>query len=309
MSASGLTTRELLSQRRKRDAAIKATAGKLGTTAANVRHQVSFALFFARLFATEEGARQWLVLGGNALLIRTGGGRFTTDIDLARADEWDSPEELQNSLEEALLAGDRPDGFEFRIVSCTQHAEPDLYGYGKATAKVQMKLYFADREFSTFSVDATVKRHIDTRVDIKLLTPILDNDPALRDIPGVPLVPIENHLADKICALYELHGAQKTEPSNRYRDLADIIRIVEYLDFNPDRLVDMLRHEQSRRKITLPQSMEVPGPDWPTEYPRAAGTYSGFPKKYHDLVAALQRAQLALGPLLERVAQENRDSS
>lgn len=69
----------------------------------------------------------------------------------------------------------------------------------------------------------------------------------------------------------------------------------------------MLRHEQARRKIALPQSMEVPGPDWPTEYPRAAGAYSGFPKKYHDLVAALQRAQLALGPLLERVAQETRD--
>lgn len=48
-----------------------------------VRKQYVFTLFLSRIFDVEPQP-PWVLLGGNALMIRTGGGRFTTDIDLAK---------------------------------------------------------------------------------------------------------------------------------------------------------------------------------------------------------------------------------
>ena len=45
-----------------------------------VRKQYVFAVFFKRIFHGDD--HSWMLLGGNALLIRAGGGRFTRDIDL-----------------------------------------------------------------------------------------------------------------------------------------------------------------------------------------------------------------------------------
>lgn len=38
----------------------------------------------------------------------------------------------------------------------------------------------------------------------------------LADLPTVPVVAVENHLDDKIRAMYELHGRNKDQPSTRY---------------------------------------------------------------------------------------------
>lgn len=252
MSASGRNPGALLGERRKRDLAIQREAKAQGTTPENIRHQVAFSLFFGRFFAQDAG--DWLVLGGNALLIRTGGGRFTTDIDLARSNAWETVEELRESIERALIAGDRPDDFDFHVGSCKPHSEPDRYGYGQKTAEIQIVVTFGGREFATFGLDVTTKRHVESGVDSRPLKPVLIDDPALQDLPEIPLVPVENHLADKIAAMYEYHGADGTTASTRYRDLADIIRIVEELEFNENRLVEVLRHEQARRQITLPRT-------------------------------------------------------
>lgn len=125
-----------------------------------------------------------------------------------------------------------------------------------------MVVTFGGREFATFDIDASVKRHIESHVETHQLVPVLQGDTALQDLPPIPLVPVENHLADKIAALYEKHGATWTSPSNRYRDLADIIRIVLDLEFDEVRLVEVLLHEQARRRIKLPSAMVAPDPEW-----------------------------------------------
>ncbi|NEA36979.1 hypothetical protein G3I17_35830 [Streptomyces sp. SID13031] len=71
------------------------------------------------------------------------------------------------------------------------------------------------REFETFSIDLTTRRHIDSPVDQVALKPIIDHE-TLRDLPSVPTTPIENHLADKVCALYEWHGQDGDKASTRY---------------------------------------------------------------------------------------------
>lgn len=57
------------------NARLRAAASQSDASAAELRKQFVFSLFFRRLFRDDDGG--WLVLGGNALIIRTGGGRFT----------------------------------------------------------------------------------------------------------------------------------------------------------------------------------------------------------------------------------------
>ena len=66
-----------LSLRKSINARIRSEAKRRGALPNEIRKQYVFSLFFKRLFARDFG--HWMLLGGNALLIRTGGGRFTQD--------------------------------------------------------------------------------------------------------------------------------------------------------------------------------------------------------------------------------------
>jgi Nucleotidyl transferase AbiEii toxin, Type IV TA system len=60
------------------------------------------------------------------------------------------------------------------------------------------------------------------------LTPALPIDWPT-DWPNVRLYPIEDHIADKICGMYEWPG---DTPSSRYRDLADLLLLAQREDLN-----------------------------------------------------------------------------
>ena len=70
-----------LSLRKSINARIRSEAKRREVLSGEIRKQYVFSLFFKRLFAHD--VDHWMLLGGNALVIRTGGGRFTQDIDLA----------------------------------------------------------------------------------------------------------------------------------------------------------------------------------------------------------------------------------
>lgn len=95
------------------NARLRAAASQSDASAAELRKQFVFSLFFRRLFRDDDGG--WLVLGGNALIIRTGGGgRFTQDIDLSRSRGWDDEEDLKGELDE-IVSRDVGDPFAFIV--------------------------------------------------------------------------------------------------------------------------------------------------------------------------------------------------
>lgn len=278
--------------RRSLNARLAAEASRRGVVPAPVRKQYVFALLFRRMFGQDSG--QWMVLGGNALLLRTGGGRFTQDIDVSRAEAWSDENTLLEELRD-IAARDVGDGFRFEMTHATGHEHVDRYGYGSKAAKVHARAYLGGEEFESFSIDVSARRHVTGPVDRIIPTPVIDHE-TLRDLPEIPVVPIENHLADKVCAMYERHRGGK--PSTRYRDLADIVRIVNDLEISADRLAEILRHERNRRQLTLPLAMEPPGADWAEQYPAAAQDFAEFPVKFHTLDASLARAGDCLNPVL-----------
>jgi len=296
MAASGKSSIELARERRSRDAKIRNAAKGQGTTADLLRKQVAFNLFFQRIFSQEDS--RWTLLGGNALLIRTGYGRFTQDVDLSRDEQWEDLSHVQEELEALLSAGDRLDDFSFTITKAIAHSEPDNYGYGSKTAKINdLRVDFCGKPFDTFSIDITSRKHITSAVEHIQLKPALD-DQALTDLPAIPTVPAENHLADKICALYETHQGEKQRPSTRYRDLADMIRFVKDVPLDAAQLILVLKHEQQRRKIQLPTQLVSPHPSWNKEYPKAARAFAQYPQHLLPLDKALDYAGTCLNEIL-----------
>jgi len=265
-------------------------------TADVVRKQYIFTIFLSRIF--QDDTAPWVLLGGNALLIRIGGGRFTQDVDLARQTPWTS---LDDAAAELRLLSSRPhrdDPFEFDLHSAELHADADPFGYGAETEKIKATALLAGQEFERFSIDLTTRRHVDGAVDSVPLKPIIDHE-TLRELPAVPTTPIENHLAEKICALYERHGAGGAKASTRHRDLADIVRIVGAIPFDAARLALVLEREAGRRRMSLPSMVEAPSAEWATGFPRAAGGYAEYPREFWDLPAALAFCGNCLNEVLD----------
>ncbi len=253
--ANSLTLLEANLLRRSLGAKLANEAKSRGVAADPVRKQYIFTIFLSRIFQDHDAP--WVLLGGNALLIRTGGGRFTQDIDLARETPWGSPEDALAELRRLSSRPRHEDPFGFDLYQITPRREADLYGYCAETARVKARALLGGREFETFSIDLTTRRHLDAPVDQVPLKPIIDHE-TLRDLPSVPTTPIEPHLADKLCALYERHGQDGEKASTRYRDLADIVRIVAAIPFDAARLTAVLQREAGRRQMTLPNKLQAP---------------------------------------------------
>jgi nucleotidyltransferase AbiEii toxin of type IV toxin-antitoxin system len=283
--ANPLTQLEASLLRRSLSAKLGNEAKSRGVLADPVRKQYIFTIFLSRIFQNPDAP--WVLLGGNALLMRTGGGRFTQDVDLARRTPWTSPEDALAELRQLSSRPHHDDPFGFELYSVTTHREADPYGYGAETAKVKARALLGGQHFETFNIDLTTRRHADTPVDRVPLKPIIDHE-TLQNLPSVPIIPIEPHLADKICALYERHGPAGEKASTRYRDLADLVRIVAAIPFDAARLTTILEREAGRRRMKLPNVLQAPSEDWVVDFPTIATTFADYPRAFWDLAAALE---------------------
>ncbi|AMD86944.1 hypothetical protein AXF14_04210 [Actinomyces radicidentis] len=252
-------------------------------------------MLYKRLF--HDGDNGWMLLGGNALIIRTAGGRFTQDIDLARTASWDSLDSLRDELSHLITQPVENDQFTFELLSLQPRSEPDSFGYGARTAKAKIAMRLGADVFETISLDLTTGRHVDGPVDLVPPVPVID-DPTLADLPRIPVVPIENHLADKVCAMYELHGETGT-PSTRYRDLADVVRIIARLELDAGRLGTLLNHEAARRQTELPTTLRLPSPEWARRYGTNADDVVGIDDDLRDLESSLVFAGGCLNEILD----------
>lgn len=269
----------------------RAAGRQMGVNPGDLVSRFYFQRLLARVFQ-EDG---WILKGGQSLLVRyPGAARASRDADLFRP-VADDVREAVTALERAV-GRDLKDYFGFSITSV------EVDGNG---AKVKLDVLIGRRKKTNIGVDLVVKR-----------TPIGEPTP-MRLSPAVPidwpdtwpevlLYPLPDHVADKICAMYELRERQdgRLVPSTRFRDLGDLILISQQEPLNGRAVQLALLSEVPRRNatahvvLTLPKAFEIPAPEsWGRGYPKAADEITGL-RGCRTVAEAHGAADLFVTPLL-----------
>lgn len=133
-------------------------------------------------------------------------------------------------------------------------------------------------------------------------TPVLPVDRLGLPLPEFVLYPGVDQVADKVAAMYERHGDDRQTASNRWRDLADLVLLVDVEPLDAASLAEALtvRVARARNPVRLPTEMCSPGPEWATGYPAFAARETLVPERYHDLHEALRYVGECLNPVLDR---------
>jgi hypothetical protein len=122
------------------------------------------------------------------------------------------------------------------------------------------------------------------------------------DQRGYRAYPLVDHVADKVAATYERHGAEQV-PSTRYRDVVDLVSIVTGASVSAGEQRLALESEFRRRGHTLPSSFDVPDRSlWEPGYAAQARRSLLTVKPGRTLDEALAIVRPFLDPLLDRTA-------
>jgi hypothetical protein len=129
------------------------------------------------------------------------------------------------------------------------------------------------------------------------------------DIPGLKRAayiayPLVDHIADKVCALHEMHERTSglREPSSRYRDLADLAVFAHMVKVDTRDLKAALTSEATRRGVALPRRLTIPTDiSWSRGYARVARDAPRLRER--SLEAALATARLFIDPVLDGSAE------
>ncbi|ORM36235.1 hypothetical protein BFL43_07855 [Williamsia sp. 1135] len=246
----------------------------------------AFALqqFTARIFRSES-APSWVLKGGTALQYRSTEARPTADADLALAAE---AADIEGILRQALRPSPgEPGTFDVRL--STSRANPGLY-----EGKIVYSL--AGQRFANASVDINTTRPINYSPEMLTPPPLV----AIADLPDLPplrLYPVHAHVADKLLAMYERHGAGEHTLSTRPHDLTDLVIIARSCTVDAGKLAIAVDGEQQRRGVELPVPLTLPNPQWATTYP-AMTARSGLPPQFRDPHTALTAVNAFVEPVL-----------
>ncbi|NNH70033.1 nucleotidyl transferase AbiEii/AbiGii toxin family protein [Nocardia uniformis] len=253
--------------------------------------------FLARVFAVDP--QRWILKGGVGMMVRLPESRYSRDIDImAVSGTVDPVADLRHAV------GQHIDHFRFDIGPATALSN------GKG-ATVTVTARIGTNTFETFSIDLVDwRRPLVGPVEHHTIPRVVDTD----DFPPettVQLYPLADQIADKICAMYELHGAVVQRSSGRYRDLVDLLLISMFLQIELAPVVEAVERERVLRGIErLPATLESPGPDWDNGW-RKEAQRSPLPEEHHVLDAGLYAAGrcynrvLAARPTVEHSARWN----
>jgi Nucleotidyl transferase AbiEii toxin, Type IV TA system len=117
---------------------------------------------------------------------------------------------------------------------------------------------------------------------------------AARARVSVRLYPIENQIADKLCAMYATYGAGR--PSTRYRDLYDLALILDNLPFDREILSAALTTQARLRHVTIPEDFGEPAPGWAADYDKQMGRTPSAREPFTTYDAAMASLRTALNP-------------
>ncbi|MEU0853518.1 nucleotidyl transferase AbiEii/AbiGii toxin family protein [Streptomyces flaveolus] len=250
----------------------------------------------ARVFTKEPDG--WLIKGGQALLVRyRGAARLSRDIDLQSAHPDRSAEEARDLVIEAASL-DLGDYLRYVPGKFEEHSDE-----GRGGAQY-FQVFLGTGLVATIKVDLVVGRTLAGTPEVRTLKSAVDIEWPV-DWPDVRLYPVIDHIADKVCAMYERHG-QDGKGSSRYRDLADLLLISQQETVAGPDVCQALQREAARRRslglqIVLPAVFEAPGPDWHDNYPPHAAMVLGL-QGCGSFTEAATAAEAFLNPILSEAA-------
>jgi hypothetical protein len=272
----------------------RALTDKLKTMAETSRWELSY---LQRQFAYDRLLERlylmddcWIVKGAVALLARDLGVRASLDIDVYRAR---SADDAEADLRQAA-SRDIGDWFRFEIASRRPVAD------GAVGIRLPITAYIGATAWANFSADLV-------GTDVRM-TGEPDHVPALArvDLPdleqrGYRVYPLVDQVADKVVATYQRYGVTQ-QPSTRYRDLVDLVAIVEGASIRASDQIAALKSEAARRGVVLPETFNVPDRTlWESGY-RAEANRSLLPTA-HILDEALAVVRPFVEPLLSGTAR------
>lgn len=254
---------------------------------ADLQRQFAYDRLLCRVFRADP--ERWMLKGATAMLARLQGvARHTVDIDLYNrlGGLSEAEAELRNAA-----ALDLDDYFRFSLGP----GRP-IVQTGRAL-RIPIVAYMGATEFANFRVDLSAELSITgTPEEVPPLVPI--NLPGLVQV-SYQAYPLVDHIADKVCALFEMHERADgpPEPSTRYRDLLDLVVFAHTVNLDADGLTAALLSEFRRRSLARPNRLAVPNTaGWSAGYARVA---RGAPKLgERDVEAALVTAGRFIDPVL-----------
>lgn len=259
-----------------------------GLNPADVHNRFFRELFLAQLF--EHGQGPWVLKGGTNLYCRIPGARHTRDLDLFCQDPTgarEAAQELRDRMDHAKVGP-----YQFTL------ADPHPGGDQIDVYSLKVTVLVGVQKAAEFNIDVSGDLQVpEVPRDVVFER---NDDIDLDDVPRTFLIrsyPVSNQIADKTCAMYEMH---RSRPSTRYRDLYDLALIATHLPFTAGDTRQALDQQQAVRGMILPSSVELPAPEWEEHYPRALKNTSGTHIQFHSLQAALETVRVALDPLLGR---------
>ena len=265
---------------------LRVLASQSRWTLQQLQRQMAYDRLLERLYLVDEG---WIVKGATALLARDIGVRGTIDIDLYRQVAREIAEaDLRRAA--ALEIGD---WFRFEI-------DPRRPLAGTSGARLPVKAFVGNTEWAAFHVDL-VGEDLRMTSDPEHVPPLAHVVMPDVEQHGYRAYPLVDHVADKVCAIFERHGSAGT-PSTRYRDLVDLVAIILTASAEAEMQLTALRSEAQRRGLQLPGRFAVPDRGlWESGYLAEAGR-SLLPVA-RTLDEAIATVTPFLDPLLDRTAR------
>jgi hypothetical protein len=265
---------------------LRALAAASRWTLQQLQRQMAYDRLLERLYLVDQG---WIVKGATALLARDIGVRGTLDIDLYR----EVAREIAVADLREAAALDLGDWFRFEIGPPWPLADT-------GGVRLPVKAIVGNTEWAAFHVDLVGEdlRMTGDPEDVPPLARVVMPDVEQHGYRAYPLV---DHVADKVCAIFERHGAAGT-PSTRYRDLVDLVAIVLAASAEAEPQLSALRSEAQRRGLRLPGRFAVPARGlWQRGY--AAETARSLLPKAQALDEAIATVTPFRDPLLDATAR------
>lgn len=278
--------------RRALEDRLKQQARLRGRPLDELRREFLFQRFLALLFSEPNGP--WVLKGGASLLMRLAEARSSKDLDLLHLGDVE-PDTAVTELRE-LAAPREGDYLTFIIGDGVTHSRTNPVVTISVTA-------YIGAPYGNFPIDLATELHLLAAPERVKPTPVVEV-PGLGELPDVVVYPLTDQVADKVCAMYELHGDRQS-PSSRYRDLIDLALIVSTYKLQAAPIARALQSESNRRRMHLPTHMISPAPDWATGY-QAYARKTRIDRSLHTMEAALEQVGSCLNPLLARSREHGR---
>lgn len=221
---------------------LRAEAASGPWTLMDLQRQYAYDQLIERLYRIDD---KWVVKGATALLARRISVRHTIDIDLYRTGAINEVERL---LREASTL-DIGDWMHFEVGASVR-----IQASGAQGVRTRIRSFIGSKAWATFQADLVADGVLmSAEPDVVLpLTSVNIGNQMRTEWKAYPLV---DHIADKICAILERHGGVS---STRYKDLVDLVAIIQRSEVLARPQIIALSKEAERRDLALPREFDVP---------------------------------------------------